>query len=280
MQVGALVAFRDGSERLRVEQRTRQLVREQFARAKAEFQHGQLRDILSQAPAAICVTRGARHIVDFVNEHYESILEGRPVVGSSLAQALQGLPAETLDALDRSFESARPFSGSETPGEAVFGSAGKGRFVTFVFQPLLDDSGMVHGLIFHAVDVTEQVQARRELERQTAELQKTTERFSLAAEAGRLGAWEWEVHAGRVIWSTELERMHGLEPGTFPGRSKPINAISIPRTSRACSRRSRRQCRSANRTCSSIESSVRMARCAGLKREGACSSTIRVSRND
>jgi PAS domain S-box-containing protein len=217
VQVGALVAFRDGSERLRVEQRTRQLVREQFARAKAEFQHGQLRDILSQAPAAICVTRGARHIVDFVNEHYDAVLEGRPVVGTSLAQALPGLPPETLDALDRSFESARPFSGSETPGEGVFGSAGKGRFVTFVFQPLLDDTGLVHGLIFHAVDVTEQVRARRELERQTAELQKTTERFSLAAEAGRLGAWEWEVHAGRVIWSTELERMHGLEPGTFPG---------------------------------------------------------------
>jgi PAS domain S-box-containing protein len=50
-----------------------------------------------------------------------------------------------------------------------------------------------------------------------AELQKITDRLSLAAELGRLGAWEWEIRTGRVIWSPELERIHGLEPGTFPG---------------------------------------------------------------
>jgi signal transduction histidine kinase len=179
-----LVAFRDRSERQRVEERTRQLVREQFARAKAEFQHSQLRDILAQAPAAICVTRGSRHTIDFVNERYDAILSGREVVGTGLVQALPGLPAETIEALDRSFESGQPYSGSEASGTLVFGQAGEGRFVTFVVQPHRDETELVHGLIFHAVDVTEQVRSRQQLERQTAELQLQHRLSNLLAEVG------------------------------------------------------------------------------------------------
>jgi PAS domain S-box-containing protein len=35
--------------------------------------------------------------------------------------------------------------------------------------------------------------------------------------AGRLGSWEYQIDTGRVIWSPTLERIHGLEPGTFGG---------------------------------------------------------------
>ena len=66
--VGVLVGFRDLSEKQRVEERTSQLIREQFARAKAEYQHAQLRDLLVQAPALICVTRGPQHVIETINE--------------------------------------------------------------------------------------------------------------------------------------------------------------------------------------------------------------------
>jgi len=45
----------------------------------------------------------------------------------------------------------------------------------------------------------------------------THERLSLAMEAGRMGTWEWLVPTNEVIWSESLERIHGLEPGTFAG---------------------------------------------------------------
>jgi signal transduction histidine kinase len=34
---------------------------------------------------------------------------------------------------------------------------------------------------------------------------------------GRMGAWEWDIATGQVTWSASLERIHGLEPGTFTG---------------------------------------------------------------
>lgn len=42
-------------------------------------------------------------------------------------------------------------------------------------------------------------------------------RLQLALEAGRLGTWEWDVPTSRVVWSESLERIHGLEPGSFAG---------------------------------------------------------------
>jgi PAS domain S-box-containing protein len=43
------------------------------------------------------------------------------------------------------------------------------------------------------------------------------ERLQLALEAGRLGTWDYDIPAGRVRWSSTLEEIHGLAPGTFGG---------------------------------------------------------------
>ncbi len=32
-----------------------------------------------------------------------------------------------------------------------------------------------------------------------------------------MGTWEWRIQENRIIWSPAIERMHGLEVGTFPG---------------------------------------------------------------
>ena len=57
------------------------------------------------------------------------------------------------------------------------------------------------------------VERRRADER----LQRSEDRLLLALEAGRLGTWEWEVRSGRVVWSPNMEEIHGREPGSFNG---------------------------------------------------------------
>lgn len=54
------------------------------------------------------------------------------------------------------------------------------------------------------------------------------ERLSLAVEAARLGTWQWDIKTGRVLWSMELERIHGLEPGTFGGSFEAYQADIHP----------------------------------------------------
>ncbi len=43
------------------------------------------------------------------------------------------------------------------------------------------------------------------------------QRLQLALRACELGAWEWNILTGRIVWSPILEAMHGLPKGSFGG---------------------------------------------------------------
>jgi len=139
------------------------LVREQYARAQAEFIQDELRDALMQAPALICVTRGPRHMIETVNAMYLRSIGGRDVVGMAMRDAFPDAPPERFGALDRAYETGEPYEGKEI-AETVRTEAGvEERYLNLVVQPLKDEEGTVYGLMMHAVDVTEAVRTRQEL---------------------------------------------------------------------------------------------------------------------
>lgn len=57
------------------------------------------------------------------------------------------------------------------------------------------------------------------IDRKTAELhlKNSEKQLRLALEAGRMGSWEWIIPSNKVVWSSGLEAIHGLEPGRFDG---------------------------------------------------------------
>jgi PAS domain S-box-containing protein len=57
------------------------------------------------------------------------------------------------------------------------------------------------------------------MERKRAEdaLRESESRLQVAMAAGQMGAWEWNLSTNRVNWSSNLEAIHGLAPGTFGG---------------------------------------------------------------
>jgi PAS domain S-box-containing protein len=56
--------------------------------------------------------------------------------------------------------------------------------------------------------------ARRRAEE---DLRLSEQRLNFALEAGCMGAWEWNIKQGKVIWSPLVEKLHGIEPGSFGG---------------------------------------------------------------
>ena len=215
--VGFIVTFRDITARKKNEERMRDLLRDQFALAKAEFQHAQLRDVLKQTPAVICVTRGPRHLIEVVNDQFRDLVADADVVGKTVAEVLPGTDEEMTAAMTLAYESGVPQHGREVAVALQTPDGPQTRFFNYIYQPLRDESGFVYGLMTHAVDITVEVQARRALEQRSQELEAVAARLRMAAEAGRLGTWEWELPSRRVIWSPEIERIHGLELGTFAG---------------------------------------------------------------
>ena len=159
--VGALVTFYDITERRRNEDRTHQLVREQFARAKAEFEHAQLQEVFAQAPALICVTRGPRHVIETANDQYISATGAANLVGKTMAEAFPASDGTHLALLDEVFASGTTRRGEEASSPLFTGATPSARRFNYVIQPLRDENGTVYGLLTHAVDVTAQVRERQ-----------------------------------------------------------------------------------------------------------------------
>ncbi len=54
------------------------------------------------------------------------------------------------------------------------------------------------------------------------------DRSQLALLAASVGTWEWDLADGRVIWSPELQAVHGLQPGEFDGTFEAAEALIHP----------------------------------------------------
>jgi PAS domain S-box-containing protein len=71
-----------------------------------------------------------------------------------------------------------------------------------------DEAGNPLRLVGTHTDITDRKRAEEAL-------QRSQERLNLALEAAGMGTWKWNITADEVSWSTKLEEMFGLSPGTF-----------------------------------------------------------------
>ncbi len=82
--------------------------------------------------------------------------------------------------------------------------------VSVSLSPIRDRAGRVIGASKTLRDISDRKQA--DMERLAV-----NNRLQLALEAGRMGTWDWNMGSNEVVWSTNMERIHGLDPGTFGG---------------------------------------------------------------
>jgi PAS domain S-box-containing protein len=152
------------------EVRTRQERDRALAEATAERQR--LYDVFMQAPAAIAVLEGPGHVFTVANPRYRELVGGRDVVGKAVADALPEIRGQGfVDLLDGVRRDGEAFMATEAVVRLDRRGTGELEdvFVDFVYQPLKDSTGTVFGIMAHAVEVTEQVQARRQVEALAAE---------------------------------------------------------------------------------------------------------------
>ena len=124
-----------------------------------------LERILEEIPAAVSVTRGPEHRIEFRNRLSRIIGGGREVVGRTIREAFPELAGQGyFELMDRVYATGEPYRGSEAL--VVFDRDGDGvaeeAFFTFTYQPLYDADGRVSGILTLSVEATEAVRARDE----------------------------------------------------------------------------------------------------------------------
>jgi signal transduction histidine kinase/DNA-binding NarL/FixJ family response regulator len=126
-----------------------------------------LADMFRHAPVGIAMLRGPRHVFEFANDQYLSMVGRRDLVGRPLVEAFPEIAAQGIPALlDRVYASGEPHteeSRTVTLDPGPHGSPEQVSF-NFVYQPLRDRDGRVEGIAVVAVDVTELVRARQDAE--------------------------------------------------------------------------------------------------------------------
>lgn len=152
----------------RAREELRRLAVEQARAAQAEAERTRLLGLLRDAPVAIGELRGREHRFAFVNPRFERMLNRTGLVGKTVVEALPFVAGTPLvDILDSVYQRGEGFAVSEfaTP----FDRHGDGKieeaFFSFNIEPLRDPvSGQVTGMMGVAIEVTEQVLARRRVE--------------------------------------------------------------------------------------------------------------------
>ncbi len=204
---GVVVDFRDGTARRDAELARAELARrEAEAREQAERQRADLRALLDQAPVAITIRRGPELRYELVNQLAAEWLGRSDLVGSTAEEAFPQAPAQILALARRVFESGEPSLQIEIPLRVPgVGRFDEERFLDGIVQPLRDAGGQVTGVMTVAIDVTEQVRARRAIE-------EAHRRTTLVADAIPHMVWMRPSDGGPASLNRRWYEYTGLSP--------------------------------------------------------------------
>ena len=130
----------------------------EMSRRGLERSEASLRNIILNAPVAMCIFKGSNHIVEIANQKMFQ-LWGK--AGSDVIPEING---QGYDDLIKTFTTGEAFAANELPVTLRRNGKSENIFVNFVYEPIRNPDGTVSGIIVVAVEVTQQVQARKAVE--------------------------------------------------------------------------------------------------------------------
>ena len=172
------VTFTDVTARLRADAERARLLAELGAERE------RLRSVILHMPSPLALHVGPEHRFELINDAFRRISGGgRDDTGLTVREAFPELAGQgIIEALDRVWATGEPWVGAEVP--IRYDRDGTGLQDTWYnvrYEPVRDAAGAVWGVLNFAVDVTDQVRARRATEGLLAE----SERARAAADLER-----------------------------------------------------------------------------------------------
>jgi PAS domain S-box-containing protein len=193
------------------------LIRDLSERKQAEELQGVAQErarlgmFFARVPAAVCVTHGPDHVIEFANRPFMALGGARKVAGRPVREAFPSLDRQGLfDRMDEVLSTGEPGVATETALEAEPGS--ELRYFTFTFQPLLASDGDVEGVLVHGSEVTEAVRSRVRASESHALLDTL-----LATAPAAFAAFDQELRFIRV--NERLAELSGLPLHEHAGRT-------------------------------------------------------------
>ncbi|UPL50235.1 PAS domain-containing sensor histidine kinase [Hymenobacter sublimis] len=198
--------------------------REQAARAEAETQRQRFYEVLMALPAQVATYHGPNHVYNFVNTSYQRYFPTQALPGRSLREVLPEAEAQgVLAVMDRVYQTGEASYQQELEVWLDFNGSGQPQqlFLNLFFHPLRDTQGRVDGLLDFSYDVTEQVQARRQVEQLNQGLEARVQERTGEVQAARA-----ETEAQRQLLQSVLTQAP-VAIGVFQGEDLVVAQANI-----------------------------------------------------
>jgi PAS domain-containing protein len=141
--------------------------REHEALREAERERQRLSQLVLQAPAAICLLQGPDFILELVNPGYQQLFRGRQLLGQPLREAVPEFRGSAVwERLQEVYRTGQTHQAQEVPiavARRAEGEPAVGYF-NHTFQARYNEHQQVEGVYVFAFDVSEQVQARQQVQ--------------------------------------------------------------------------------------------------------------------
>ena len=183
-----------------------------IAKRKVEQSEANLRNIILQAPVAMCLLRGPNYVVEIANERMYDIWgkKGPDTLNKPFFEAIP-------EARNQGFEEllSTVISKGETvkmngiPATLTRRGEKETFYLDVAYEPYREEDGFISGIMAVATDVTEQVLVRKQIEAAEASLRN-------AIDIAELGTWQYDARTRLMFYSPRMMEWYGLDSDTVP----------------------------------------------------------------
>jgi PAS domain S-box-containing protein len=178
----------------------------ELSHAELAISEERFRSIIRQAPFGICVIRATDLMVVEVNDGYLDVV-GRnreEIQHRTIWDAVSEAAESYAPVLKNVIDTAIPFKAFEHEVMLVKNGIPKSVFLDFVYEPVINASGVVSSIMVVVIDVTDKVKARRAIE-------DIEERIRLAVEAAEMGTYEYNYISDELNSSERFNQIFGYD---------------------------------------------------------------------
>ncbi len=164
------------------------------------------RNMILQAPVAVCILKGPQYIIEIANDRMGRIM-GRPqdqLIQKPLFEAIPEVARQGYEELLlQAYSTGKSVSVKERPVQLLRDGKMETIWVDFVYEPLKESDGSISRIMVVVIDITEKVSVRKQMEESSEELR-------MALEIAELGTYRVNLKTKTAVYSERIRQWFGL----------------------------------------------------------------------
>jgi PAS domain S-box-containing protein len=188
-----------------------------------------LRNIVLQAPVAMCVLKGPNYVVEIANEAMMELWGTRMdvVINKPLFVGRPEVRGQGLESLLYNvYTTGERYSANERPVNLPRKGKIQLAYINFVYEAFREGDGNISGIMAVATDVTEQVLVRKKIE-------ESEQRFRSLAETLPQLVWITDENGELLYASSRWKKFSGIEPTGPESWQRMVHPVDMKRTASA-----------------------------------------------